>query len=64
MTAISGICSEMPSVEMTGIRISEATVWLTKVAAVKQNIRMITSATHGSDRGSAVRANRGRGQQD
>ena len=56
MTAISGMPRDMPRVAMTGMRISEATVWLTKVAAVRQNSRMITSAIHGWPRGRAARA--------
>jgi hypothetical protein len=39
---------------MTGIRISDATVWLTKVAAVRQNSRMITRAIQGWANGSAA----------
>ena len=40
-------------VAITGIRISEATVWLTKVAAVKQNNRIMTNAIQGAPSGSA-----------
>ena len=53
ITAICGIPSVMPRVEMSGMRISAATVWLTNVAADKLNINIISSAIHGLSSGSA-----------
>lgn len=54
MTATSGMPRSMPSVAITGIRMSDATVWLTKVAAARQNNRIITSAIQGYPTGRAA----------
>lgn len=54
ITATSGVPSVIPSVEITGIKIRAATVWLTKVAVVSVNRMIMISAIHGASSGSPV----------
>ena len=52
ITATSGVPRVIPSVDITGIKMRAATVWLTKVAVVSVNRMIMISAIHGASSGS------------
>ena len=54
ITATSGVPRVIPSVDITGIKMRAATVWLTKVAVVSVNRMIMISAIHGASSGSPV----------